>query len=58
VRGNIRTISLRANTLGSDATIEGIGQLHAWLRRMTTTAEMDFRAELKYRAEELDESNT
>jgi hypothetical protein len=29
VRGNIRTISLRANTLRSNATIEEIGQLHA-----------------------------
>jgi len=60
-RGNIRVISLRANMLRSNATFEEIALLHAWLRRVTTPAEVEFRLELKqraYRAKELYESDT
>ena len=49
VRGNIRTISLRANILRSNATFEEIALLHAWLRRVTTPAEVEFRHELRQR---------
>jgi hypothetical protein len=61
VPGNIRVISLRANMLRSDATFEEIALLHAWLQRVTTPAEVEFRHELRQRAyklEKLNESDT